>query len=109
MREPVHFIPIATTVIALLFARVVFERYRERGGTHLLWWSIGILLYGVGTLTESLVTLFGWHAVVFKAWYISGALLGGAPLLHRFSGGLRDPLTDQLRPRRVTSVDGVGF
>ncbi len=80
MREPVHFIPIATTVIALLFARVVFGRYRERGGTHLLWWSVGILLYGVGTLTESLVTLFGWNAVVFKAWYISGALLGGAPL-----------------------------
>lgn len=63
-----------------MFASVVYRRYRERGGAHLAWWSAGILLYGVGTLTESLVTIFGWSEPVFKAWYISGALLGGAPL-----------------------------
>jgi len=37
-------------------------------------------MYGVGTLTESITTLFGWSEWVFRAWYISGALLGGAPL-----------------------------
>lgn len=47
---------------------------------HLLWWGAGIVLYGVGTLTESWVTLVGWHPYVFKLWYISGALLGGALL-----------------------------
>ena len=81
MRQPVHFIPIATTLIALVFAYVVFSRYRERRpGPHLLWWACGILIYGVGTFTESAVTLFGWHEATFRAWYISGALLGGAPL-----------------------------
>jgi hypothetical protein len=34
----------------------------------------------VGTTTESLTTLLGWHEPIFRAWYISGALLGGAPL-----------------------------
>jgi len=34
----------------------------------------------VGTFTESVTTLFGWNEVVFRSWYISGALLGGAPL-----------------------------
>jgi hypothetical protein len=34
----------------------------------------------VGTFTESVVTLFGWSELVFRSWYISGALLGGAPL-----------------------------
>lgn len=77
----VSYIPIATTFVALFFAPVVFRRWQERrSGPHLLWWSAGILLYGVGTLTESLTTLFGWNEVVFRSWYISGALLGGAPL-----------------------------
>jgi hypothetical protein len=37
-------------------------------------------MFGVGTLTEASATLFGWHEVIFRSWYISGALLGGAPL-----------------------------
>ncbi|MEZ4584930.1 MAG: hypothetical protein R2909_00840 [Gemmatimonadales bacterium] len=36
-----------------------------------------MVLYGVGTITESLTTLLGWHEPIFRAWYISGALLGG--------------------------------
>ena len=77
----VSYIPIATTCVALFFAPVVFRRWRERrSGPHLLWWAAGILLYGVGTLTESLTTLLGWNEIVFRTWYISGALLGGAPL-----------------------------
>jgi hypothetical protein len=81
MRSIVPYLPIFTTVVAVLFAWAIFERYRSlRSGPHLAWWAVGVLLYGVGTFTESSVTLFGWNAVVFKAWYISGALLGGAPL-----------------------------
>ena len=80
MRESVHFVPLLTTVVALVFAVVVLRRYRERGGLHLLWWGIGLLTYAAGTATEGLTTLFGWHESVFRAWYIAGALLGGAPL-----------------------------
>jgi hypothetical protein len=80
MRSPIHFIPIFTTVFALFFAVVLFRRHRERGGTHLVWWGIGMLTYAAGTLTESLTTLTGWHEPVFRAWYITGALLGGMPL-----------------------------
>ena len=81
MRHPVHFIPILTTLIALVFAWVVYSRWRERkSGPHLLWWAAGILMYGVGTFTEGFTTLFGWSEPVFRAWYISGALLGGVPL-----------------------------
>jgi hypothetical protein len=77
----VHYIPIVTTVIAIFFAPVVFRRWRsKKPAPHLLWWAIGIAMYGVGTLTESLTTLLGWNEFVFRSWYISGALLGGAPL-----------------------------
>jgi hypothetical protein len=79
--EAVHYIPIVTTVMALCFSVVMFRRYADRrSGPHLLWWAGGILLYGVGTFTEASVTVFGWSEPLFRAWYISGALLGGAPL-----------------------------
>lgn len=77
----VHYIPIATTVVTIFFAPVVFRRWRSRRpAPHLFWWSLGIAAYGLGTLTESITTLFGWNEWVFRSWYISGALLGGAPL-----------------------------
>jgi len=41
---------------------------------------LGVLTFGAGTFTESFNTLMGWHEWNFKSWYITGALLGGAPL-----------------------------
>lgn len=76
----VHYIPIVTTVIALALAASLARRYRERGGLHLLWWAIGAITYAAGTAVEAAVTLFGWQEPLFRAWYIAGALLGGAPL-----------------------------
>lgn len=77
----VHYLPVATTIVSVLFAALVYRRYAEKGGgTHLAWWIAGILVYGLGTFAESWITLLGWNPVIFKFWYIVGALLGGAPL-----------------------------
>ena len=76
----VYWIPFGTTIVALVFAAIVLRRYAQKGGTHLLWWGVGLILYGAGTITESLTTLLGWHDPIFRAWYITGALCGGAPL-----------------------------
>lgn len=81
MRSFVHYLPIATSAFALWFGIQILRRYADRrSGPHLAWWGIGVLIYGAGTVTESLTTLFGWSEPVFRAWYVSGALLGGAPL-----------------------------
>ncbi len=77
----VHYVPIVTTMMAVPFAVIILGRWRrfpER--LHLLWWGIGVAAYGAGTLTESLTALLGWQETVFRFWYITGALLGGAPL-----------------------------
>ena len=77
----VHYIPILTTILTVPFALEIFQRYRHHPDrVHLLWWSIGVGIYGLGTLTEALTTLVGWREPIFRAWYISGALMGGAPL-----------------------------
>ncbi len=47
---------------------------------YIFWWMLGVLFYGAGTVTESINTLTGFSITNFKAWYILGALLGGAPL-----------------------------
>jgi hypothetical protein len=41
---------------------------------------IGIFLYSIGAGTEALTTLLEWKESIFRAWYISGAILGAAPL-----------------------------
>lgn len=81
MPQPVHYIPIITTILAFPFALMLYKHWRRKpDALYLLWWFIGVVTYGIGTLTESLTTLIGWESWLFKAWYISGALLGGAPL-----------------------------
>lgn len=77
----VHYLPIATTLVAVAFASSILSRWRlRRPAPHLFWWGLGVGIYGLGTLTESVTTLFGWHEGVFRAWYVFGALLGAAPL-----------------------------
>jgi hypothetical protein len=77
----VYYIPFVTTIVAAVFATMVLRRYLERrSGPHLAWWGAGLVIYGLGTATEALTTLLGWNEGVFRAWYITGALCGGAPL-----------------------------
>ena len=79
--DQIHYIPILTTLLSAVFGTVILRRYLgRRDRQHLGWWAAGVYIYGLGTLAESLVTLFGWNPVVFRLWYITGALLGGAPL-----------------------------
>jgi outer membrane receptor protein involved in Fe transport len=74
-------LPLITTICSAIFCYQLFSRYRKKGGgLHLLWWGIGMATYGLGTLTESLTTLFGWDPFVFRSWYVTGAFLGGYPL-----------------------------
>ncbi|UCH10833.1 MAG: hypothetical protein JSU61_02790 [Fidelibacterota bacterium] len=81
-RPFIYYFPILTTILTIVFAAQIYRRYVQRGriGNHLLWWTIGVLTYGLGTFTESYITILGWNPVIFKVWYIAGALLGGAPL-----------------------------
>ncbi len=81
LHSAVLHLPILTTHCAAWFSYELFSRYREKGGgLHLLWWGIGMVTYGVGTLTEALTTVVGWQPLVFRAWYVAGAFLGGYPL-----------------------------
>ena len=80
-RSWIQFLPVATTFAAALFTGVLYRYWQRRPqARYLMWWMIGVAVYGVGTLTEAVTTLFGWNEFTFRAWYISGALLGGVLL-----------------------------
>lgn len=76
----VHYLPLATTVLAGFFVAALLHRYSQKGGAHLAWWAAGVACYGLGTGLEGAITLFGNSLVLNKAWYIAGALLGAYPL-----------------------------
>ncbi|RYD58594.1 MAG: hypothetical protein EOP56_03135 [Sphingobacteriales bacterium] len=76
-----NYIPIATGLFCAFFFVEIFQHWQKhRQSLHLLWWTAGIFFYGAGTIPESIHTLSGYHPANFKAWYILGAILGGAPL-----------------------------
>src|SRR5688572_16127806 len=77
----VSYIPILTTLFTVYFTAILWKHYQQDfSKKYILWWALGVFVYGAGTLTESIVTLFGWSPIVFKAWYITGAIYGGVML-----------------------------
>jgi hypothetical protein len=78
--HPVHYLPILTTLFSVYFLTDIGGRYLRKGGRHLLWWAIGVFTYGLGTLFEAWITLFGNSPMLNKGWYVAGAILGGYPL-----------------------------
>jgi hypothetical protein len=80
MNKLVEYLPVLTTVFSAFFVREIFIHYRQRKTKYLLWWTIGVLTFGLGTLAESVNVLFGWSELNLKYWYVVGALLGGFPL-----------------------------
>jgi hypothetical protein len=68
-----------TALVSGIFAYMVLNRYRTQGGTHLLMWGLGLVLYFVGGVTEAILN-FGWNELAFRLWYWSGALMVAAVL-----------------------------
>lgn len=76
----VEYIPIFTTLFAIYFTKEIYVHYKSRKTNYLKWWTIGVITFGLGTLSESIHALLGWNASNVRFWYIVGALLGGFPL-----------------------------
>lgn len=80
MEKLIEYIPILTTLFSVFFGVQIISHYLKRKTSYLLWWSIGVVTFGLGTASESFNALFGWNEVNLRIWYIVGALLGGFPL-----------------------------
>jgi len=70
--------PFISSVITFVFALTVFRRYTVRKGLHLLIWGVGLTLYAIGGAMETINGALGWNPLVFRLWYLCGAILVAA-------------------------------
>ncbi len=71
-------IPFTSSIVSFVFAVLIFKRYAERKGTHLLIWGIGMVFYGIGGFCEAYFGVLGWNPLIFRMWYLFGAILVAA-------------------------------
>jgi hypothetical protein len=88
--DPRIVLPAITSVLALVFAIALFDQWRERRGGFQLIWTFGMLFYGLGAGCEALAAIGGWNELLYRTWYLTGAVwtagwlgLGTAFLLGR--------------------------
>ncbi len=71
-------LPLLSFILSFVFAYLVLRRYARRRGIHLLLWGIGLIFYGIGGFSEFYYGAFGWHPLIFRLWYLFGAVLVAA-------------------------------
>jgi hypothetical protein len=71
-------LPFLSFLLSFVFAFFVFKRYLVRKGLHLLLWGIGMVFYGIGGFCEAFYGAFGWNPLIFRLWYLFGAILVAA-------------------------------
>ena len=86
----VVWLPAITSAIALIFAAALLDQWRERRQTFQIVWAAGMLFYGVASGCEAIGAASGWNELLYKSWYLAGAMwtagwlgLGTAFLLGR--------------------------
>lgn len=72
------FVPFLSSAISIAFAVFVFRRYAANKKAHLLLWGIGMVFYAIGGFSEGYYGAFGWNPLVFRLWYLFGAMLVAA-------------------------------
>ncbi|MBI4294829.1 MAG: hypothetical protein HY669_01525 [Chloroflexi bacterium] len=73
-------IPALSSIISLIFAIAVLDQYFARRKPYQLVWAIGLLMYFVSTGSEFLTEVGGRGEVVFRLWYLFGAIFVAAYL-----------------------------
>lgn len=72
------FLPFVSSAVSFIFAFFVFRRYAQKKGLHLLLWGIGMIFYGIGGFCEGFYGAFGWNPLIYRLWYLFGAILVAA-------------------------------
>lgn len=71
-------LPLISSILSFVFAFLVFRRYLWRRRPYLLVWAIGLVLYGIGGFCEAFYGVLGWNGLIFRLWYLCGAILVAA-------------------------------
>ena len=68
-------------VLSVFFVCVLFfvlKRFASKNRPHLLLWGIGMIFFGIGGFCEWYYGFLGWNPLIFRLWYLFGAILVAA-------------------------------
>ena len=71
-------LPTATSLLALVMAVLLLDQWRDRRHGFQLVWAFGMLCYAVGSGAEAVAAATGWSEVLYRTWYLAGAVLTAA-------------------------------
>ncbi len=74
------YVPLVTCIVSLVFAITVLDQYFARRKPYQLLWAIGLFMYAVSTFTEFWWNVYGHVDVLYRLWYLIGAILVAAYL-----------------------------
>ncbi len=67
-------LPALTSVLALVFAAALLDQWLERRHGFQLIWAAGMLFFGVASGCEALGAAAGWNELLYRSWYLTGAV-----------------------------------
>jgi hypothetical protein len=71
-------LPFISSTLSFIFAFFILRRYVQKRGAHQLLWGLGMICYGIGGFCEAFYGVFGWNDLIFRLWYLFGAILVAA-------------------------------
>jgi len=75
-----YLIPLASAIVSFLFAVTVLDQYFARRKPYQLVWAIGLFMYSISTGTEFWTGARGLNDMVYRLWYLFGAIFVAAYL-----------------------------
>lgn len=63
-----------TAFLSLAMALAVADQWRTRHRFYQLVWAVGMAMFGIAALTQLVGEASGWNTVLYKAWYLTGAV-----------------------------------
>lgn len=67
-------LPALTAALAILFAVLLLDQWRERRHGFQLVWAFGMICFAVGSGSEAIAATSGWNELLYRAWYLAGAV-----------------------------------
>lgn len=74
------YVPLVTCVISFVFAITVLDQYFARRRAYQLLWALGLFMYSLSTFTEFWWNVYGHVEILYRLWYLVGAVLVAAYL-----------------------------
>jgi hypothetical protein len=107
-------LPLGATLVALLFAALLFSSFARSPAGQKALWGAGFLLFGVAAACEAAAQRSGWTEGLFKAYYVAGgvltvALLGAGSAWLLLRPRARDVLLGALAVAAIAAVVTVSL